>query len=447
MSSLGVVEKPVVDSLPIWHWATILYLLLVPVVAMHAPGVGGLGLADLLMPVGFACLIFCRPKNRVQLSHVALLGFVFAALVSLLMIENRRIALDCTIRWVRMLAIVVPFFFGLVLTFDPTRKKRLFLYYGIGGFIAVAIGIFLHTFQIEVRQDQQKLWLEDGFQLRAGGLIGNSGAYGHATATWCVTTISWILLVSNWRRQKEFAIGVGLVAMYAIYIGSSRAALLHLLVGMGTFCFLTPSKVATRQKLAGMACFGILVLAIGICSAKLTGGGAMEKTSAMETNLKRFVPGLSGDVGEFTSNRAGNWPEYIAMFSESVVFGSGYKTGVRMHEESPDNSVLSVLLETGVVGFTMMSLFVFAILYRLSQLYRCETENSTQYATIGLVMCAGQLINCATSDIYTFWITMPVVYLLLGVLTQEIAADQVLNSESQNSLTRQLKFQFAEFKQ
>ena len=120
---------------------------------------------------------------------------------------------------------------------------------------------------------------------------------------------------------------------------------------------------------------------------------------------------MGGGSTEFTSNRMGNWPEFFAMIAESPIIGTGYKTGVRMHEESPDNSFLSVFLETGVLGLTCMSLFVIGTLHRLLTLY-CAGDN---LATIMLVVCGGQLINCATSDIYTFWITMPVVYMLLGL--------------------------------
>ena len=102
------------------------------------------------------------------------------------------------------------------------------------------------------------------------------------------------------------------------------------------------------------------------------------------------------------------------MMSDSILLGAGYKMGVRMHEESPDNSYLSVMLETGVIGFACMSLFVVSVLYRLILLYFAGDP----YAVVMIPVCCGQLANCLTSDIYTFWITMPIVFLLLGLCTQ-----------------------------
>ena len=128
----------------------------------------------------------------------------------------------------------------------------------------------------------------------------------------------------------------------------------------------------------------------------------------VETNLKRFIPGYGGtSAGEFTSNRAGNWPEYIAMMNAKTLFGWGYKMGVRLHEESPDNSYLSVMLETGAIGFTCMTFFVVGVFYRLINLYFAGDP----YAIVMAPACIGQLFNCMTSDIYTFWITMPVVFM------------------------------------
>lgn len=102
------------------------------------------------------------------------------------------------------------------------------------------------------------------------------------------------------------------------------------------------------------------------------------------------------------------------MMNESVISGWGYKMGVRLHEESPDNSYISVMLETGIFGFACMALFVSAVLVRLVGLYLVGDP----YAVVLIATCFGQLANCLTSDIYTFWITMPVVFLLLGLVVQ-----------------------------
>lgn len=114
------------------------------------------------------------------------------------------------------------------------------------------------------------------------------------------------------------------------------------------------------------------------------------------------------------------------MMNESVISGWGYKMGVRLHEESPDNSYISVMLETGVIGFACMALFVSAVLVRLVGLYLVGDP----YAVVLMATCFGQLANCLTSDIYTFWITMPVVFLLLGLVVQP--RHQVVSSTIEN---------------
>ena len=110
------------------------------------------------------------------------------------------------------------------------------------------------------------------------------------------------------------------------------------------------------------------------------------------------------------------------MMNEKAITGWGYKMGVRLHEESPDNSYLSVMLETGAFGFLCMSLFVVAVFYQLFNRYFAADP----FALVMIPVCAGQLANCMTSDIYTFWITMPVVFMLLGLVTQR-SSNQISN--------------------
>lgn len=287
----------------------------------------------------------------------------------------------------------------------------------VGGLVAILIGIFLHTFQIEVREGQQRLWMDGASMLRAGGLIGNSGAFGHMTSTWAVISMCYLLAVSKTKYRYILAGGVVFFTLYVIFISSSRAAMLHLISAGAVFVVLFRIPKILRQWGVLAAVYGvlgiILLTCIMQCMPSENSGG---NSNALETNLKRFIPGYGGtSAGEFTSNRAGNWPEYIEMMNEKILFGWGYKMGVRLHEESPDNSYLSVMLETGAIGFLCMSFFVIGIFYRLGTLYFARDP----YACVLIPVCVGQLFNCFTSDIYTFWITMPVVFMLLGLVVQK----------------------------
>lgn len=410
-------------SIPWYIYLVVAFGFLIPVFAVNLPGIGGMGAADMLMPVsGFVILALPR-RNKIQLSHIALVGFALAALVSLMQIHETKPAIDCLIRWIRLFGIFAPFYFGLFIPNNDRVTSSAIRAWIIGGFSAILIGIVLHVFQIEVREGQQRLWMNGGSMLRAGGLIGNSGAFGHMTSTWAVATATYLLAVSKnpWRF-----VGVGvaiLCTLYVIYISSSRAALMHLFAAFAVFAMLfrLPRKAKAWIPLGVL--FGILSFALLICLTQFDVGGSSSggKPSALETNLARFIPGFGGaSVDEFTSNRAGNWPQYIEMMNEKAITGWGYKMGVRIHEESPDNSYLSVMLETGAFGFVCMSLFVVAVIYHLVQRYRAFDN----FALVLLPMCAGQLVNCMTSDIYTFWITMPVVFMLLGIVTQRTCVNQ-----------------------
>lgn len=395
------------------------YVFLIPVVAMHLPGVGGVGAADLLTPVGFLVLILLRRVASIQVSHIALAGFMLAALASLLMIDEKRIAVDCAIRWARLASIIITFYFGLFMPISHRQLKRVMLGYSIGGLLAVLAGVLLYKLQIEIHSGQQRLWTDGGYQIRAGGLLGNTGAFGHQTATWCVTSVAALCFLSNSRFRPILAGLVLALSAYTIYIASSRAAMLHLFTGIATVTIIMRTTTFHRRQLLAYGILGVLALVLVFCCAKVIGPPELGSSEGLTANLARFVPGLGGtSLDEFSSNRAENWPEFIAMMSDHWLLGTGYKTGVRMHEESPDNSYLSVMLETGVVGFFCMAMFVTSILYRLLVLYRC----GDRFAAVMLAVCVGQLTHCLTSDVYTFWLTMPVVYLFLGLVIQRSPA-------------------------
>lgn len=408
------------------------YAFLIPVIALNLPKIGGVGAADLLMPIGILTLLLLPLNGRIHAGHIGLASFLVAAALSLLAIQHGKMMVDCTIRWIRLISIIVPFFFGLVIRPNRTQIWRIVKMYGIGGFVAVAIGLFLFVFQIETREGQQRLWMDGGSIIRAGGLIGNSGAFGHMTATWCLMTCLGLMLLSEWKYRYLMIGFVIMTAGYATLGASSRAAMLHLLVGTGCGVMLVRTTIPQRKAVAGLAVAGVLAICLLLSVKTIMPSKKKATSNAAAANMARFIPGMNGSSSEFTSNRAGNWPQFFGMISESPWIGSGYKTGVRLHAESPDNSYLSVFLETGLIGLLCMTLFVVGTLHRLITLYVAGDD----VATIMLPICAGQMINCATSDIYTFWITMPVVYMMLGFALQY--RGQLMPAEMMASLPTRL---------
>ena len=407
-------------AVPWPYYLVVSYGFLIPVRALHLPGVGGVGAADVLMPVGAFVLLAIRRTGQLQVPHLALTFFSFAAVISLLQINELKPAVDCFIRWVRLFGIFIPFYFALFIPVDNRMTRVAFMTWMLGGLVAILIGMFLYWFQIEVRGGQQRLWMNGGSMIRAGGLIGNSGAFGHLTSTWAVVCVTWMMSVCQHRYRIVGVIFVVMCTMYVIYISSSRAALLHLASASIVFLVLYEMPEKIRHWLPLLLGAGLALAVLMYCTNQWGGqfGDSGRKSSAIESSLARFIPGFGGaSVEEFTSNRSDNWPEYIAMMNEKALTGWGYKMGVRLHEESPDNSYLSVLLETGAFGFIGMSMFIVSCLFILGQGYFAKDP----YCCVMIPVLSGQLVNCMTSDIYTFWITMPVVFMLLGIVTQRAA--------------------------
>jgi len=177
----GAIDRLIslMGSVAWYYYLIIAYGFLIPVVALNLPGIGGVGAADLLMPIGALVLIALPRTGKIQTPHIALAIFCLAALVSLLQIQQTKPAIDCTIRWVRLFGIFIPFYFSLFVPVHDKVIKCAFVSWIVGGLVAIGIGVLLHIFQIEVRAGQQRLWMDGGSMLRAGGLIGNSLSICH----------------------------------------------------------------------------------------------------------------------------------------------------------------------------------------------------------------------------------------------------------------------------
>ena len=186
------------------------------------------------------------------------------------------------------------------------------------------------------------------------------------TSTWSVITAGYFLAVSKHRFRLVMAFAAVLIFFYVIYISSSRAALLHLIAAGSLFCVLYQTRKKARQWFVLGGVYSALAILLAVCVVQCLPNNSVgaSRSNAFETNIQRFVPGYGGSsASDFSSNRAENWPEYFSMMNEKVLTGWGYKMGVRLHEESPDNSYLSVMLETGAFGFLCMSVFVLSIFY------------------------------------------------------------------------------------
>lgn len=375
------------------------------------------GFIDLIMFVVAGLLIFSRHRGRLDLSHWLLIGYLAIAFLSLYQIHDSREQLKAALRWVRLTGICLPFFIGARMFVDHRLLRRVGWYLFWGGLVAILISLMVYWLQIPIRDAQQKIWYRGGgSDLRAGGLVGESTHFGHLVSTWMMLSVCLLILVRpvrRWRLVLATTVGLG---GYATFAASSRAA------GLGVLVFAIALLVLNRFRgtnLKNAVIGGMTALIVGALGLSLlsiaTQTGLLSTQSRLSRQIERFLPSESRSVNRFSSGRIDSWKRYLHQSRSQPWLGCGYKQSPRMIPgRFADNSVLSTYLETGMLGLGMMLAFAMVVLVLLIK----SGSQGNPYGTTMAAVWVGQLGQALLGDTYTLWLSMPVLYLITGIVLQ-----------------------------
>jgi O-antigen ligase len=259
------------------------------------------------------------------------------------------------------------------------------------------------------------LWFRGGSQFRAGGLIGETTAFGHLTATWMTLVFSLLVWTAERSQRRNWVLlTIGLVGLGMIFLSSSRAAMLNLMVFVASLWLMGRVGQRTFRNLMVLLICGMLTIVMGITLMfGVQGSGLMQGGEKMTRQLERFAP--LGSADRFSSGRLEAWQIYSRKIRNHLWLGCGYKTATKLvHNRTPDNSVLSALLETGILG--LLALCSFAILTTLT-LWKRGLEGEP-YAQALSAVWMGQVAQALTNDTHTLLLGIPVLYLVTGLVMQ-----------------------------
>lgn len=386
------------------------YGLLAPLVVLPFSQTEFASAVDLLAPLCFIVVVLGGRLDRLRISHVLMLAWWAAALVSLLPIRDPLLAQGGLLRWLRLVALGAPLFLGLATNHASVVGRQVLKAFVWGGLAAIVAGLVVYWLQVPIHPDQQRLYFEGGAEpmFRAGGLAGNTGIFGHLVATWAVLALGLSRgLVAPWRRELV-GMAVLSLSVYTIAVCSSRSALLNLGVScIAGFCLLD----AQQRREAALDLFNIILISIVLLA--IPAMLLLEYDSeALQTSLQRFVPGERRGLDDYASGRLENWSLYLGEVESHPYLGAGYKTGyLKFHARAPDNSAISILYETGLLGLIAAVGFVLAVVIPLG----VRGARGDPFARLLAAAWIGQLAHGLTADIYTFWQGMPVMYLLTGL--------------------------------
>ena len=167
--------------------------------------------------------------------------------------------------------------------------------------------------------------------------------------------------------------------------------------------------------------------------------GKQMEPQRSETNLVR------DDVGgdNLTNNRSTIWINYLDLYKKKPVFGFSINTALPYaSEHDPNgylaqtqyvthNGYLSLLVETGILGFLLMAAFLFLMLIRNVKRIRTKEKISPDYVlALCLVVAVLIFLICFHDIFFTVNIETMLLYLSMGVLFIETDPQTVQSDPS-----------------
>lgn len=234
------------------------------------------------------------------------------------------------------------------------------------------------------------------------GLAGNPNFLGMLIAIsfpWALYQVYRVFYYRSSVRARLFACGlVGALGM-ALWLSASRASILCALITL----FFATTAVTTNKKL-----ILTLVLGLGVI-------GTVVIAPRVQTSLyNRFVL-KGGGTDDVLYSRAGPWKESYDAALQGGYFGVGYGVSVgdtnfnlgftaEKYGREKGNTQLAVWEETGLVGLTLYTILLFAI---VKELYRGLRAARDDDLTIILSIIFGMVVGMTIQSAFEAWWVAP----------------------------------------
>ena len=254
---------------------------------------------------------------------------------------------------------------------------------------------------------------------KANGLVLYSGIMGHsqALAPFLVCMATWVLcdMVFVERKFARVHLCVLLMVPFLLFKTRSRVGLLGMIGTMTFFCFyaLPTSMIAQWMKRRIKSGFNRALLFMAICAVVLevSQGGLskwVRKTNDVDSDERDIIEAV-------TSTRQGAIELNLYDFQQNILFGTGFQVSYEVGEMYKMSGTLPlsapiekgllplmVLGETGVIGASVLFLFV------LCFIYLCHRR---RYVATLTLFCAMLICNMGEATFFSptavggcFWI-------------------------------------------
>jgi O-antigen ligase len=261
----------------------------------------------------------------------------------------------------------------------------------------------------------QFVWIGANVYRRAQGIFYDAGTLGNFCAFFLV-----MIAVALTRRPESMPISRpalvagGVLFSAALIFSYSRASVVCVLVALAALAWLDRARIRWRRALS--------LLGISVSTgAALSYYFLPQIVQAAWQRLLASVIYLSGNTEYVFSGRLESWRlllRFVAAHPWHAIFGIGYKTlpysDYIGQKVISDNMYLSMLVETGIIGFAALVRFNIAILSTARRIARTANPDASFFGAWMFCFWLGQCVQMFSADLLTYWRVLPVYFLVLA---------------------------------
>ncbi len=284
--------------------------------------------------------------------------------------------------------------------------------------MAVAAGVFAcadfyFQFPSPAGFGAQFVWLDTEVLRRAQGLFYEASTLGNFCAFFLVFALVFVFAPKCLRPCTRVELVFGSCVLFtALVLSYSRASLLNLLCSGGVFL------VLSRQRRKRIFITGVIA---AVVSSVVIAAFFPTYLDHYWIRLQQSVIYSTSSPDAVLSGRLTSWETLSHFASEhslQLIFGVGYKTlpysdylGASV---IADNTYLSLLIETGIIGLLAFLSWNFEMLRQSLHALRRPICVQSLLATVFFCFWIGEMVQMLSGDLITYWRVLPIYLWALG---------------------------------
>ncbi len=277
-----------------------------------------------------------------------------------------------------------------------------------------AVVDFYYQFPAPAGYEQQFIWLETGVFRRAQGVFYEASTLGNLCAFFLVMIAVALFRPRRAPSLSMFGLLAGGAALGAALILSySRASLINVAVAVAVLIWFHRERIRWRRVAAGS-----LLVAAGLA---LLGAASPDFSAAYWGRLTAFQF-FSESPNLVLSGRLASWQTLLRFLASNpwhMLAGVGYKTLPYSDfigtTAIGDNTYLTLLAETGILGLAALLALNVAILARAYRAARSADDLRSFCGIWMLCFWSGQVVQMFSADLLTYWRILPVYFFVLAL--------------------------------